>query len=145
MLKIRKFEDKFGCIRDSVFAANRPFIRFLLVGGLNTLFGYSVYGLLLFLGLNYMLAVLLSTVLGVFFNFKTIGCFVFRNNSWHLIVRFIIIYGVIYLLNLSILAFFNSIQFNLFIAQALAILPMAILSFVLNKKFVFEERTNEIN
>ncbi|MCU7242422.1 MAG: GtrA family protein [Microcystis aeruginosa WS75] len=49
------------------------FARFLLVGVLNTIFGYFLYGTLILIGLDYKLAVLLATILGVLFNFQTTG------------------------------------------------------------------------
>jgi len=36
----------------------RRFIRFLLVGGVNTLFGYGVFVSLIYIGLHYSLAAL---------------------------------------------------------------------------------------
>jgi putative flippase GtrA len=46
-----------------------PLLRFLLVGVLNTAFGYLLFALLLALGLKVPLALLLATVGGVLFNF----------------------------------------------------------------------------
>ena len=53
------------------------FAKFLLVGVLNTLFGYFLYGSLILIGLNYKYAVLLATIIGVLFNFQTTGRLVF--------------------------------------------------------------------
>jgi putative flippase GtrA len=53
------------------------FARFLLVGALNTLFGYFLYGSLILIGINYKLAALLATIQGVLFNFQTTGRLVF--------------------------------------------------------------------
>jgi len=53
------------------------FARFLLVGVLNTIFGYFLYGTLILIGLDYKYAVLLVTILGVLFNFQTTGRLVF--------------------------------------------------------------------
>ena len=49
------------------------FARFLLVGVLNTIFGYFLYGTLILIGLDYKYAVLLATILGDLFNFQTTG------------------------------------------------------------------------
>lgn len=131
---------KLRTLLGSILAIDRIYVRFLLVGGLNTVFGYSVYGISLLFGLNYMLAILISTVLGVLFNFKTVGSVVFKNNSRRLIIRFAAVYVIIYLINTLTLTVFNNLEFDLFLAQAVMVLPMAILSFGLNKKFVFSER-----
>ncbi|MFN6273722.1 MAG: GtrA family protein [Microcystis sp.] len=52
-------------------------VRFLLVGILNTLFGYFLYGSLILIGINYKLAALLATIIGVLFNFQTTRRLVF--------------------------------------------------------------------
>jgi len=117
---------------------DKKFIKFLAVGGLNTIFGYSVYALLLFIGMHYSIAVFLSTVLGVLFNFKTTGGLVFNNSKNSLIFKFVGIYCVIYIINVFFLGIFNSIKFNMFLAGAVLIFPMALLSFILNKNLVFK-------
>jgi putative flippase GtrA len=57
---------------------NSRFIRFLFVGVLNTVFGYLIYVLFVFLGLHYSLTVFCSTFLGALLNFKTIEVFVLK-------------------------------------------------------------------
>ena len=49
-------------------------VLFLIVAGINTIFGFIIYGVLVYSGLSVMLAVLLSTIIGVLFNFKTCRC-----------------------------------------------------------------------
>ena len=49
------------------------FVKFLLVGALNTAFGYGIYALLIWFGLRPFLAVGLATVLAVLFNFQSTG------------------------------------------------------------------------
>ena len=68
------------------------FIKFLAVGVLNTLFGYGIFALLLFIGLHYAVASILATICGVLFNFKTTGTLVFNNNDNRLIFKFISVY-----------------------------------------------------
>lgn len=114
------------------------FLKFLVVGGINTIFGYSVFALLIYVGLHYALASLLSTVLGVLFNFKTTGTLVFRNKDNSLIFRFFGVYGVVYVCNVLLLKFLGGSGLNMYWAGALVIAPLALLSFVLNKLFVFE-------
>ena len=119
------------------------FFRFLLVGGINTIFGYTVYGLGLFMGLQYALAVLISTAAGIVFNFKTIGKYVFVNNDHKLFIKFLGVYAVIYLLNTMILGLFHKYNFNLYLAQAILVVPLACFSYLLNKYFVFGEKIHE--
>lgn len=116
------------------------FIIFLFVGGINTVFGYGIYALFLIVfKLSYPLALGLSTIFGILFNFKTIGIFVFQNSNNKLIIRFILVYGVSYGINLLLLYFLNQLAVDPLIAQALLIIPVAFLGYGLNKKFVFSE------
>ncbi len=116
------------------------FIKFLSVGVLNTLFGYGIFALFLFLGLHYSLALLFGTVLGVVFNFFTTGRIVFQNNNNLLIFKFVGVYIIIYFLNLLFLTIFDMNHFNLYIGGLLLLAPMAILSFLLNQTLVFNRR-----
>ncbi|MFC1566314.1 GtrA family protein [bacterium] len=119
------------------------FIRFLFVGGLNTLFGYSLFSLCIFLGLHYAIAVLIATTIGVLFNFKTIGKIVFKNHNNQLIFKFFVVYSVVYVVNVLGLKIFNIFDISNYIGGAILIMPIAILSYFLNKNFVFEKNNNE--
>jgi len=116
------------------------FIKFLFVGALNTVFGYSVYAILLMIGAHYSLAALVATVLGVLFNFKTTGKLVFNNSDNSLLIRFIATYTATYIINIMLLKLFKLINFNMYIAGAILILPMALVSYVLLKNFVFDQK-----
>lgn len=116
---------------------DRRFLLFLVVGGLNTLFGYAVFTLLVWLNVSYPLALLLSQVLGVLFNFRTTGRIVFSNRDNRLIVRFFGVYALLYGINLGLLKLLIACDLSVYVASALIVLPMALLSFALNKKFVF--------
>jgi len=117
----------------------RRFIRFLLVGALNTVFGYSVYALLIFMHVHYALAALGGQILGVLFNFKTIGLLVFDRRGNRRFLRFVSVYILTYLLTALLLKLFHAFNVNLYLAGALLLLPMAVLSYFLNRKFVFAD------
>ena len=55
---------------------------------MNTLFGYSIFSILVFFKIHYSLALLIATILGVIFNFKTVGIIVFKDgkNSTYLFI-----------------------------------------------------------
>lgn len=113
------------------------FFRFLIIGGINTLFGYSIFALFIFIGLHYALASFLALLAGVLFNFKTTGRFVFQSKNNLLIFKFASIYLMIYLINVGFLKFMATLYINMYLAGALVVFPVAILSFTLQKKFVF--------
>lgn len=119
------------------------FIRFLFVGGINTLFGYSVFSVFILLQIHYALASLFSTILGIIFNFFTTGKIVFRNNDPKLIFKFFGVYGIIYLINLLFLKLFDTYHVNMLIAGAILVFPVAILSYFLNKALVFRVKNDK--
>lgn len=121
-------------------ALNKPFVRFLLVSGLNAGFGYGLFALLLYFGLKYEVALLISTVCGISFNFKTIGTFVFGSHDYFLIFKFLAVYSVIYLVNVMGIKVMKSFGINVYIGAAILLLPVGLLSYILNKKFVFKKK-----
>lgn len=118
---------------------NITFIRFLLVGVLNTAFGVGVYCLFIYLGLQYAIATLLSNVLGVLWNFKTTGRLVFGSKDNSLIFRFILCYCVTYVLNVAFIYFFTRAGLNDYYSGILATPFVALCSFFLLKRFVFHK------
>ena len=113
------------------------FLRFLLVGVLNTAFGYGVFVACLWLGMHYALAGAISTVLGVLFNFKSTGNLVFHSRGNRKLPQFVAVYAIIYLVN--VLALGAMLQFGIpeWLGGLILLLPSAILSYVLNRQFVF--------
>ncbi len=118
---------------------DKTFAKFIAVGLLNTLFGYSVFALLLFIGLHYAIATLVATVLGVLFNFKTIGTLVFKNSNNILIIKFVGVYTITYFLNIVLLKILSTWSINMYLAGFLLLAPMAMLAYLLNRHFVFNE------
>lgn len=119
-------------------------VRFFIVSGLNTVFGYGLFALLIFIGVAYPLALLIGTIAGILFNFKTIGVVVFKNNNNILIFKFFGVYGITYLFNLGGLALFKSIDFNIYWSGAILLIPIGLLAFLLNKIFVFNKIIGKI-
>lgn len=116
------------------------FVRFLLVGGLNTAFGYGVYALSLYLGAHYAVAATLSTVLGVLFNFFTTGTLVFGQRDPARLHRFVAVYGVTWAVGVLALKAARALEIDLYLAGFVLLLPSAGLSFLLLRTFVFRER-----
>ncbi len=123
--------NRLGAMRRNRFA------RFLVVGGINTLFGYGVFSFFIMLGLHYAWAALLGQVCGMLFNFKTYGAFVFGNHGSRRIPRFAGVYAFIYLLNLGGLKLLLSCNVYSIAAQAILLLPIATMTFLLNRRYVF--------
>ena len=120
---------------------SKKFILFLIVGLVNTGFGYGLFALLIYLKVHYALASLLANILGIIFNFKTTGIIVFRNNNNLLIFRFFLAYGISYFLGLLFLYICNYFQISNYIAGAVWLLPGAIISYFLLKSMVFRAKS----
>ncbi len=119
----------------------RRFVKFLFVGGINTLFGYSMYALFVTLSFSPSNALLISYILGVFWNFKTTGGIVFRNKDNKLIFKFFISYVFTFSVNNFFLNFLmNDLHLNKYLAQLILVLPVAVLSFTIFKTFIFVDK-----
>jgi len=115
-----------------------PFLRFIVMGGINMIFGYSVFALFIILNFHYVLAALFAQICGILFNFKvTTGPIVFKNKDNRLLFRFFFIYLITYILNISLLKLFDIAGVESLVSGAIIILPMAFVSFLLMKRFVF--------
>jgi putative flippase GtrA len=114
-----------------------PYFRFLIVGGINTVFGYLVYALLIFLGFNYQAAILISTIIGIIFNFKTTGILVFKNTDNRLFVKFFSVYASVYFVNTLGVYLLKLQGLDSYAAGAIVTLPIAVLSYYLLKIFVY--------
>jgi putative flippase GtrA len=114
------------------------FVKFLLVGALNTAFGYGIYAMLIWFGLRPFLAVAVGTVLGVLFNFQSTGWLIFGNARPGLFWRFVLVYVFNYFVNIAALSLtMSQLGLNAYLAGAVMLLPMALLTFILQRKFVF--------
>lgn len=122
-----------------IFGVERRFLLFLAVGGLNTLFGYGLFVALVALRLPIPVAMLLSTVGGVLFNFRTTGGIVFASRDGRRIFRFVAVYALLYGANLAGLSALMAMGLGVYLASALLLAPMALLAYALNKTFVFRE------
>jgi putative flippase GtrA len=124
-------------IRTKNLMLKKQIMNFILVGIINTIVGYSLYVFFIYLGFHYSIAVLFATILGVFFNFKTIGKLVFRESNNTSIVKFFGVYIVIFITNVTLIKVFVSFGYNDYVSGLFAIFPCAMISFVLNKFYVF--------
>lgn len=118
-------------------ALSAQFVRFLLVGSINTGFSYSVYAALLYIGLNYALANLGSLLLGILFSFRTQSRLVFRNKDDRLILRFAGVWALIFLVNILLISALIRSGLNAYWAGAFALVPVTFMSYFAQKKLVF--------
>jgi len=120
-------------------------IKFFVVGTVNTVFGYSCYAGLLFIGLHYSLAALFGMLLGIAFNYLSTSKYVFNTTPANIsrVIRFVLVYSLQYLLNVLCLWFLEQSGFNPYISGLLLIIPMAVVSYLLLNYFVYNKKPGQ--
>jgi putative flippase GtrA len=115
-------------------------IRFGVAGVVNTAFGFGVYAGLVLLGVPVAAALLVATVVGVFFNFLTFGAFAFRQLDARRLPRFLVAYGFIYLFNLALLEGLRAATgIGPIVAQLACLVVVAPTAYLVLKAKVFRE------
>ena len=123
-------------------------IKFGLVGVLNTIFGYLVYAAFVLLGVLPGLALALSYIVGVAWNYMTHAKLVFKSRKGHGVPGYIGIYIALFLANATLLQLGIGLGISPLIAQAgLSILFAGIsffaISWVLTGTLPFAELLRE--
>ena len=116
-------------------------IRFLFVGGLNTLVGYGSFAVLLFFNVNYLIANTISYIIGVIHSYFWNKKFTFKSNnkSPKELVRFIFVYIINYLAGMFILyVLVDIIGINQYISGILNLITTTIISWFGHEYFSFK-------
>lgn len=119
------------------------FVRFLLAGLANTVFGLAVYSAAVHFGLATWAALLAGILAGLAFNFVTLGGYAFRDLSLQRLPRFVACYGATYLVNLGALHLLHSYIADLIVCQVILTPPMAVFSYLCLSRFVFRRPAPE--
>lgn len=115
-------------------------VKFLLVGFLNTMFGYSLYALLVYFGLPYHHSLLLTTIIGVIFNYFSLGKMVFQGDGGRsTFVKFISVYCMVYLFNAyGLEQLVEQHQINPYVSQLMCLIPSIVFNWFMLKNWVFK-------
>jgi putative flippase GtrA len=113
-------------------------VRFLFVGGLNTLVGFLVFSMAIYLSNgNIGLSLAANIGVGVFFNYLSYGLGVFRSFGKRQFAKFVLAYAFLYLLNYAALQLMQGYQMNIYLAQFINVFYLAPLSYLIFNKLVF--------
>jgi putative flippase GtrA len=133
-------------------ASRQQLVRYILVGGWNTLFGYCVfagftYALTGLLPYAYMVAAVLAHIVATTVSYVAYKVFVFKTKGNYLreYLRFYVVYGVGAVLSLTLLPIFVYLVTPLvrqpshapYVAQALVVPLVVLSSFIGHKRFSF--------
>ena len=117
---------------------NNPFIKFLFVAGINTGFGYLLFAITVYILKNAYVSTIVSTIIAILFNFKTYGAIVFKSKDNSKIFRFFGVYLCTMGLQLAAFKVFAGFGItNPYIVAGIMTLPLAGVSFLLMRRFVF--------
>ena len=137
-LNIKDLSTKSVDFISALFCVDRKFVKFLFVGGINTLFGYLMYSIFISTPLPRFWALLCAYIIGILWNFKTTGVIVFKNHDNGLIFKFFFSYVITFLINYFCLNGLAVLNINKYLAQLILVFPIAVISFILFKYFVFK-------
>ncbi len=120
-------------------------LRYLLVGGLNTLFGYMV-GVGVYNALtpdaNIWTIGIVSNILSITFSFFTYKIFVFKTKGQWLreYLKCYLVYGTIALANIALLGLYvNGFGMSIWVSQALLIFSTTVFSYLGHARITFSK------
>jgi len=125
---------------------NQKNIRYLLVGGINTIVGYSI-GIAIYKALASNLGIIwvgiLSNIISITVSFLTYKIFVFRTKGMWVLeyVKSYLIYGGTAVISIFFLWFFvEKMNISIWLSQALVIVVTVIISYLGHSRFTFSRR-----
>lgn len=110
--------------------------RYLAAGVVNTVFGFSLYAVMLWLGLDRYVAQAIGYVAGTIFNYITYSRHVFTDAA-PAKLKFTVSYAVNYLVSLLSLQVVSHFISNPYTAGAIATFAVVLLNYVILKRLVF--------
>jgi len=119
-------------------------IRFILVGGYNTVFSFALFcALQYYVGehLRPVLVLLITHIISIFNSFLSLRIFVFasKNNLLREYLKVNVVYCGYFIINAFLLFIFNDLlHFNVFLAQFLSVLILTIGAYFSHKHFSFK-------
>jgi len=123
-----------------------PFARFLVAGGINTIFGYLCFAVLMYIFNWKELAVTLNYLIAIAFNYFMSSNMVFnsKKTSLNKIFKFYLVYIITYPINLLHLYITVDIwHWNVYVSQFVSLFYIPVISYLLQKKLVFSEPTKK--
>jgi len=114
--------------------------KFLGVGLLNTIVGYSIYAIFIALSVPYLTALFWATIIGVAFNYCSTGRLVFKTKGGLVVfVKFIAAYAIIYFINsVTLKMLVTNFHFGAYVSGALCVPISVIFSWTLMNYWVYK-------
>jgi putative flippase GtrA len=113
------------------------FVKFVLVGVVNTAFGYALFAIFYLLLGSHQLAIVFATACGVVFSFHSTGRLVFRSRRLSALLPFVAGQAAVWLVNILLLDELTAHAISPLAGQTLALPILALLSYSINRYLVF--------
>jgi len=113
-------------------------VRFLLIGLANTAFSFGIYSAFVLVGIHFAASNLFALILGIGFSYLTNGSIVFYHLSRKSLIRYILMWCAIYLIQISIIYTLISCGWHSVIGGFTALVVAVPISFLLQKYYVFQ-------
>jgi len=117
-------------------------VRFLAVGGANTLLTYALYSLLIYAGAHYFVAISAAYVLGIINGFMWNKFYTFksRNKAGGEFIRYVLVYLFGLLISVFVLyLMIDCFEINSYMAGAVNIIFITVLSWTGHRYFSFKK------
>jgi putative flippase GtrA len=111
------------------------FIKFLIVGGINTSIYYFIYIVFLFIDFDYKIAVMNATVITITISFFTFKKFVFKMKGRF--YYFIVLQIANMFINILLITLFRKVL-NDYISGLISLIIISLLSFYINRRYIFK-------
>jgi len=121
-------------------ASPRP-IKFIVAGLANTVFGYFMFAIFLWIFPAKHFSLIIATLLGIIFNFFVTGRFVFENKSLRKAGPFFAAYVLLYIINAGMLEIFSREGLHPLAAQAISLPCVVVIGYLINSRLVFGQHT----
>ena len=120
---------------------DKKLVKFIFTGVVNTIFSYLIFVVIFFLTGQKEVTLTISFIIGILFNYYTISSYVFESTHNNKKIRyFFLVYLLLYMLNLiHLFITVNLFNFDVYLSQLITLIYLPLLSFYLNKKYVFTE------
>jgi putative flippase GtrA len=115
----------------------RRFLRFLVVGGINTLSGLLFFAAAFALTADHILSAYAASVLAILLGFLLTGTAVFGHLSWRSLALYVAWYACLASLNAGLIHLAVSLGINPYLAAAMAAPAVVIVSWLVNRHIIF--------
>ncbi len=112
------------------------FVRFLIVGSMNTALSFLIFSFLYFIGLHYFIATTMNLAIGMLISFNTHKYFTFmsKSNKYSIYIGFALFF---YLITNVLLYLADSLNLNMYLSYLAILIPIALFNFLILRRYVF--------